>query len=233
MIKAMQNKNEILKEYYEKYFQKLCYSGVQSKGSSYIHRSLEKFWVEKQPKSILEVGAGSGEHFEFIDIGYETKQPQYVAVDLHNRNKNPNLPHNNIDLSWINANVEKLSFRDDLFDRCLATCLFLHLDNPFEAFKELRRVTKSGGEIGIAYPTDPGLMNRAIKSIITKPQAKKIGLKHYDLINSLEHRNHVSGLIKMQNYVFRNDLVKNHYLPFRIPSWNANLLVISHIKVVK
>jgi ubiquinone/menaquinone biosynthesis C-methylase UbiE len=109
----------------------------------------------------------------------------------------------------------------------------LHLDNPFEALKELRRVAKNGGEIVIAYPTDPGLMNRTIKSLITKRQAKKIGLKEYDLINSLEHRNHVSGLLKMQNHIFRNDLIKNHYLPFQIPSWNANLLVISHIKVGK
>jgi ubiquinone/menaquinone biosynthesis C-methylase UbiE len=233
MIGYMENKNEILNNYYENFFHELYYSGVQGKGSSYIHRSLEKYWTNKDPDSILEVGAGTGEHFEFVEIEKVNEPIHYVAVDLNNRDFTTMHTRKKMKLNWVNANVEKLPFQSNLFNRCISTCLFLHLDNPFQAFNELRRVVKNGGEIAIAYPTDPGVMNRSIKSLITKRRAKKIGLRDYDLISSLEHRNHIGGLLKMQNYVFRNDQIKNHYLPFQIPSWNANILVISHIKVVK
>jgi ubiquinone/menaquinone biosynthesis C-methylase UbiE len=228
----MESKKELLKNYYENYFEKLCYSGIQSKGSAYIHKKLENYW-ENTPNSILEVGAGTGEHFDFIRHAKVNKATEYIAVDLNSRKFTRNFDDLDLQLRWLNANVEGLPFKSESFDRCLATCLFLHLDDPFKGFQEIRRVTRNGGEIAIAYPTDPGLLNRTVKKIYTNRKAKKIGLDNVELIGSLEHRNHISGLIKMQNYVFRKDLVQNHFLPFKIHSWNLNILVISHITITK
>ena len=225
----MESKKEILKNYYENYFEKLCYSGIQSKGSSYIHKKLENYW-EYTSNSILAVGAGTGEHFDFIRREKVNKPSEYIAVDLNSRKFTRNFDDLDLGIKWINANVEDLPFKTESFDRCLATCLFLHLDDPFKGFQEIRRVTKNGGEIAIAYPTDPGLLNRTVKKIYTNRKAKNIGLDNVELIGSLEHRNHVSGLLKMQDYVFRKDKVQNHFLPFKIKSWNLSTHLIVNIK---
>ena len=62
----MQTRQEILDNYYQNFFDLLCNSGGQRKGSDFIHRSIEKYWKIKSPKAILEVGGGDGAHIEYI-----------------------------------------------------------------------------------------------------------------------------------------------------------------------
>lgn len=225
----MDSKTRIIRNYYANYFDKIYYSGFGGKGSKYIHKQLEKVWHKKDFSKVLEVGAGICEHLEFVQPGESLKRINYFAVDQEIREMKF-LASPNISLHRIQANVEKLPFNDNHFDRVVATCLFLHLDNPLSAYEELRRVTKVGGEISLAYPTDPGILNRFIKRVYTFRKARRLGANDIKLVSALEHQNHIHGLLSIQEFVFDQDLVKNKFLPFRFPSWNFNILVISHIK---
>ena len=50
-------------------------------------------------------------------------------------------------------------------------------------------------------------------------------------VYSLDHQNHIFGLIEIAKYVFRNDDLSINYLPLKVKSANLNLLVV--LKVVK
>jgi hypothetical protein len=95
---------------------------------------------------------------------------------------------------------------------------------------EMRRVTRKSGEISIGLPTDPGFLNRFIKKTYTFRKAKRLGLENPAFIYSLDHQNHVFGLVEIAKHVFRNDELRIRYLPFRLSSFNFNLLVIINVK---
>jgi hypothetical protein len=91
---------------------------------------------------------------------------------------------------------------------------------------------KIGGEFAIALPTDPGMLNRLIKKIITKPAMCRSGIENPDLIYALDHRNHIKGLLTLLSYRFEKD-VNFYYLPFRVRSWNLNVMVLAKGKKVR
>ena len=231
----MIKKNEIIKNYYDHHFKNLCYTGFQRRGSRFIHKSLEKYWGNASAKYVMEVGAGNGEHLEFVDYTLSNGATNYIALDFRKPTINETQNQsklNKINVIWGQGDIENLPFKNQSFDRVISTCLFLHLDNPLQAYEELKRVTKIKGELCIAYPTDPGLLNRFVKRFYTHRKAKKLGVQDIGLVSALEHRNNIHGLLEIQNHVFKDNLIRNHYLPFGLQSWNFNLLVISHIKII-
>ncbi len=229
----MKNKTQWIDEYYEKYFNDLCNSGIQGKGSSFIHNRIEKYWKNPNPSKILEVGAGDGAHFKYTRIGSRSKV-DLTALDV----RIPSTPFTKLEIgdsalaiSWVQGSVEKIPLGDEIFDRVTSTCLLHHVDDPLAAMLEMRRVATISGEISIGLPTDPGLTNRLIKKLYTYRKARKLGMENPAFVYSLDHQNHIFGLIEIAKYVFRNDDLSINYLPFRVPSANLNLLVV--LKVVK
>lgn len=90
-----------------------------------------------------------------------------------------------------------------------------------------------GGEIAIALPTDPGIANRAIKSLVTYRKLRKNGISDPRLWYAQEHRNPVNNIVAVLRSTFRDSpgpsyRANFHYLPFRIPSWNLSPLCIFH-----
>lgn len=61
-------------------------------------------------------------------------------------------------LTFLQADIYKLSFHDDSFDRCRCVKTFQHLANPRLALRELIRVSKPGGKIITADPDHDLLM---------------------------------------------------------------------------
>lgn len=234
------NRDEIISEYYDKYFESLCNTGVQGRGSSYFHNLIEKYWVNVSPERILEVGAGSGEHLPYLKKLTLNNVETYTLLDIRPESdnfkgflheleiRNPNFEPKKF--QWIQGSVEEIPFPDNCVDRVVSTCLFHHLENPLQAFQELRRVVVTEGEIAIGLPTDPGILNRAIKRLFTYPKAKKIGIKNPQLIYALEHRNHINGLINIAKAVYIEDDFEVHYKPFGIKSWNLNLAAVIKVK---
>ena len=230
---AMKTKSEWIDEYYEKYFNDLCNSGVQGKGSAYIHQQIEKFWTKKNPERILEVGAGDGAHFRFTKFD-ANNTIELTALDVRvpsSAYKHLDFEGKSLSINWVQGTVEKIPLEDETFDRVTSTCLLHHVDDPLAAMLEMRRVTAISGEISIGLPTDPGLANRFIKKIYTYRKARNLGMENPAFVYSLDHQNHIFGLVEIAKHVFQNDEMKIHYLPLRVKSANLNLLVV--LSVIK
>jgi len=224
----MKTKAQWIDEYYEKYFDDLCNSGVQGRGSSYIHQQIEKYWSNADPNKILEVGVGDGAHFEFTKF-HKKSNVELTALDTRppkNAFNKLDFGDRSLSIKWVTGSVESIPLEDGSFDRVTSTCLLHHVDDPLTAMLEMRRVTKISGEISIGLPTDPGLLNRFIKRIYTYKKARKLGMENPAFVYSLDHQNHIFGLIEIAKYVFRNDELCIRYLPFRLKSANLNLLVV-------
>ena len=226
-------KSVILDYYYSEVYKKYLFSrSIQSAGVSYFEKSVEKYWAPKseQVGRILEIGAGSGEHLPFVKTAPSEK---YVCLDLRE----------NIDATWktglkddilktvefVIGDAQNLPFADAFFDRTLSTCLLHHVDDPIQVMLEARRVTKPGGEIAFALPTDPGILNQFIKRFISGPRLKKYSFISPKTIYALEHPNHVAGLLEFSKLVFEDDDLIIHFDPFKLPSWNLNLLCVIHV----
>ena len=128
------------------------YSGLSKVLVDVSHRQLAQFGNIKTCESpvILEIGAGRGEHLKFVKADYS----KYVMTDISEWGKAEieeiiKLDHR---ISFELANIEKLSFPDNTFDRLICTCVLIHVDEPFLALEELKRVTKPGGVISFYMP---------------------------------------------------------------------------------
>lgn len=227
----MIDKKWVLENFYSNYYQKLFYSGISKSGINLIHKNLKGNNDDYEDFKTLEVGAGLGEHYKYL---YSKKiiPKNYVSLDNNFKLNKHRTTSSNSNL-WVNGDVNSLPFKDNVFNKIISTCLFHHLINPITAYEELRRVSKNGCEIKIAYPTDPGILNQFIKYFYTNRKAKKMGIYNIDLVQALEHINSIKNLLTYQKYIFQNDNVKNFYFPFRVKSWNFNLLIISKIKIFK
>jgi hypothetical protein len=94
-----------------------------------------------------------------------------------------------------------------------------------------RRVTVQGGEIAFIIPTDPGVLNQLVKRVVSYPKLRKLTEIRPELFYALDHKNHVGSILELIKFVYSEDHLELHYRPFRIRSWNLNLLVVA--KIVK
>jgi ubiquinone/menaquinone biosynthesis C-methylase UbiE len=132
---------------------------------------------------------------------------------------------------FIQGNAEELPFKSNYFERVTSTCLLHHVTDPLAVLIEARRVTKIGGEIVFIIPTDPGLLNQFVKRTISYRRLRKMTNFRPELILALDHRNHVGALLELCKFVFQKDEMIIDYLPFRIKSWNLNL--IARVRVIR
>jgi SAM-dependent methyltransferase len=223
---------KILEDFYANSYQSYCFGkSVQGIGTAYLERSLEK----KSKRSLrlirqLELGSGSGEHLPYVS---EIPEQEYVCLDLalphtqkHLNNSNPELQKV---VKFVQGNAEVLPFNSNHFEKVTSTCLLHHVDDPLAVLIEARRVVKPGGEIVVVIPTDPGILNQMIKRVISYRRLRKFTIYKPELILALDHRNHVGGLIELCKFVFQNDELQIDYLPFRVKSWNLNLIARVHV----
>ncbi len=205
------------------------YSGFAKFLMNLSHRNLAKFGKKRSAKGakILEIGAGRGEHFLFVRNDFS----EYVMSDVSDWGK--------VQIQEIIAkdsrvrfeiqDVQKIDFPDNSFDQVICSCVLIHVDQPFEALMEMRRVTKQGGVISIYLACDPGVLLRLMRFIVAAPKMKHLEVP-YSLINALSHRNNVGGLIEMSKHVFKSSKISFTYYPFRIRSWNFSTHIILNIE---
>ena len=222
-------KNEILNGYYsEIYHWHLFGKSVQGKGIAYFEKSIEKYWDNSMPDSVLELGGGSGEHFQYISYVPSTR---YDLIDLMppftDEFLNKISPELKAKLNLVIGNAQELPYGDELFDRVFSTCLLHHVDDVLAVLMETRRVSRRNAEILFALPTDPGLLNRLIKKIYSFPRIRKHSRFKPELIYALEHKNHVNGILELIRMVYEQDKINIKYRPFPfLKSWNLNLFVL-------
>jgi ubiquinone/menaquinone biosynthesis C-methylase UbiE len=175
---------------------------------------------------ILEIGSGNGELFKHVNKKFSSYQ--MTDISSWGAEEIRKLIIQDERITFETADVEKLQYENDYFDRILLTCVMAHLTEPFKAAEELRRVTKSSGLISIFVTADPSVLLRIIRKIFVSNKMKKLGIP-YKLWTSIEHRNNPMSLIEIIKYVFKDDVIKIKYYPFRLKSWNLSTHIVIHI----
>lgn len=197
-----------------------------------LHKLIEKPFKSNANLQILEVGANRGEHLPYVNSDYSSyvmtdirPLPDDLALDKVGKNS----PGTGV-IDFQVADVQKLPFENGSFDRSISTCLFHHLDQPMDAFGEIKRVTKTGGMISILIPNDPGILYRSLRGITTLRSAKKEGIyEDAQLIHAIEHRNHYLQLRTLLESQFKKDKISVSSFPFKFRSYNFNALTVFHI----
>ncbi len=113
---------------------------------------------EREGMKILDGGCGDGIHCKLLEdllnrdqiyYGVDISQSALMAARTRIAGDHTH---------FIQADIGKLPFRDSYFDCSFSFGVLAYTDNPFHSFKELVRVTRPGGMIGIwIYPRQSGL----------------------------------------------------------------------------
>lgn len=208
------------------------YSGFSGKLLQLTHKQLASFGnkFQKQQDNVLEIGAGQGEHFPFVNKNFTT----YTMSDISEWGTAEISKILEIDnrVNFDKQDIQALTYPDNSYDRVITTCVIAHVDEPYESFLEVRRVTKNEGTCSFLVSADPSILLRCIRAMLTAPKMKKLG-SPYLLINAISHRNSAGGTIEIAKHVFQQDEVQIKYFPFRVRSWNLSTHIIINVRVNK
>lgn len=224
--------------WYKSNYNRVNATAVQGSLSNRIlHKLIEKPFKSNLNFKILEVGGNTGEHLPFVRSDFASYLISDIRpIDIKSRLTKLLNEIGRNDRGYVDfqlEDVQKLSFENNTFDRVISTCLFHHLDNPIDAFREVRRVTKIGGVISILIPHDPGILYRILRMCTTLRVAKKLGLyKEAQFIHAIEHRNHYLQLKIILESVFHDDKISPDYFPFKLKGYNFNAITVFHIRKI-
>jgi ubiquinone/menaquinone biosynthesis C-methylase UbiE len=119
-----------------------------------IHDELKKLTGEWSSKSVLDVGCGTGrlllrgieeaQHLTGIDLSSEMVKASKQNFFLRNKSNKG---------TFLVGDAYELPFQDRKFDIALSTCVMFLLPEPERGIKEMLRVIKDNGMIGMLNPT--------------------------------------------------------------------------------
>jgi phosphatidylethanolamine/phosphatidyl-N-methylethanolamine N-methyltransferase len=209
-------------KWYKDFYSRINISAdPNSRAFNLIHNFLEKEFCDNDGLNFLEVGANRLEHLPFVKKGWSS----YTAIDLHLPSKEIMQLALDNNVSFIQANVEKLPFTDNFFDRIISTCVLHHVSNPEVAIREMLRVCKPFGKIVILLPNDPGIMYRLIRHFTSVRRARKYGVaEELKIIHAREHRNHFLSLLSQVRAVTGNNVLSVKGWPFSKSIYDINLI---------
>ena len=216
--------SQIQLDFHDNSYPKLTQEGKVGRYHKFSHQFLENTVTSDEYfKVTLEVGAGGGEHFEFVRQNFD----QYFQTDI----RADNTVSKDSRIIKIVCDAKDIPMPNASCDRIIVTCLLHHLDDPMSALFEFRRLLKKGGVLSILIPGDPGFLYRLLRLISSERQLRKLGFKHGKLLHAVEHRNHVQSLIEQVNFIFVKDKVKLKSWPIKLNRiWNFNLLFAFRIE---
>ena len=176
---------DIVRDFYENYYSAVfSKSGMSSKFNALTHKALEsgiqKFRATSKAEieySVLEVGAGKGEHFSYVKKPFD----DYVMLDILPQPKNLSTFK---DAVWVQADICDPKLELGKFDRIISMCVFHHLSEPASAMENIKKSLKSGGVFSLFLPSDPGILNRIVRRLFVTPNAKRLGFEFYELVNA-------------------------------------------------
>lgn len=219
--------HERMAEYSDTVRGRIHASGCFGAANSRMHRALERGLDRSSFAEVLEVGAGDLDHLPHVRHACS----RYVAIDLRPPSSgiDPEAlrPRNVGRLEVVQMDGQALGFDDAAFDRVVATCVLMHMEQPVLALNEWIRVTRPGGRIDLLVPCDPGLVLRLFRWFVNERAAQRFGVsrREYRLLNALDHVSSFARLHELARFVVEDDhdlSLRSRYLPFRIPSWNLN-----------
>lgn len=222
---------DLVKEFYDNYYSRVFSSkGLSSKFNSLTHKAIESRMkstlISNAPDnkySILEIGAGKGEHFRYV----KTPFYKYDMLDIMPE------PSNFLEFGsaeWIQEDICNPKIKLGQYDRIISMCVFHHLAEPIYAMENIKNSLKVGGTFSLFLPSDPGILNRVVRKLFVTPTTKKFGFEYYELVNAREHKNHYWGIKKELEFQFQEFEVSKKYYPFGIPAGNLSLFSVWHFK---
>jgi len=231
----MQNEDKAWIEYREKFSDLYDESNYSSPLQSLVmrasHRLVEKAYAnDSHFERVLEVGAGTGEHVNFVRHKFE----EYTLVDLDQ--KTLDVAKKKLEGSHAGKfefecqEGSELKFDDNTFDRLIATHVLEHIYQPHLVLKEWIRVVKDGGVLSILIPTDPGIAWRLGRHLGPRRNAISHGIA-YDYIMAREHVNSCYNLIAILRHYFPGG--KESWWPLPVPSIDLNLFFSFHAVINK
>lgn len=123
-------------------------AAVYDKILSPVEKTLSKWrrgLLKDAQGKTLEIGVGTGKSFSDYPNGVTITGIDSSENMLKYARKRAN-GHNHIDELLI-MDAERLIFPDNTFDTVVSSCVFCSVHNPIKAFKEIKRVCKSNGNI--------------------------------------------------------------------------------------
>jgi ubiquinone/menaquinone biosynthesis C-methylase UbiE len=222
----------LVSDYYDEKYNKVHTTTTFGQIEARMHKALESPRRRQSYPVLLEVGVGGFEHFDFIEHSWS----RYLAVDIRaprserlenvraqmaeTRGQPPR------SMEFIQADARSLPLPTHSVDRTVATCLLLHLDDPFAALCEWQRVTKPAGVIDALVPCDPGLAVRFFRRALAEPAARRRGVDSstYRLVNAVEHISSFPRVLELARAALEPDRTLSvRFYPFRfLHSWNLN-----------
>lgn len=212
--------------YYDENYSSSAQAFVMNTSHRIVEAPLKNLHFER----VLEIGAGTGKHFEFIKHRFVEYTVSDANLKMLEQAKKNLARYNDPRIKFAQYNGENISVADSSYDRIVAMHVLEHLPNPHLCIKEWLRVVKNGGMISCLIPTDPGLMWRIGRAIGPRRKALRAGL-NYDYIMAREHINSCTNLIAFFEYYFKKSNVC--WWPLKIPTPDLNLFAYINFKVEK
>jgi phosphatidylethanolamine/phosphatidyl-N-methylethanolamine N-methyltransferase len=191
------------------------------------HVLLEKPFDSKHSfAKVLEVGAGSGVHIDFVKHQFNEYWMTDSSTSMLEISSARSVQSSKIRIAQEDAS--NLSFADNSFDRLIASHVLEHLSQPHEVLREWARVVKPGGVISLILPCDPGFLWRFGRKLGPRRRAIANGID-YDYWMAREHINPIQNLVTFIEYYFNT--ISSSWWPLRLPSFDLNLIYVVNIYV--
>ena len=218
-------KKEIFRDLDKKYNSHL-YSGLLGILMKYCHRKLEIYNNKKTNyDKILEIGAGSAPHFNFMKCSYNEyhiAETSDYAEDFHK---------NNPKVKLLKYDGRNLPYQNDTFDRIIISHCLEHILSPEEFILEMMSKLNKGGVLSISLPTDPGIawrLGRLFIRLFTIKKTYQISGEEFNYMNATEHVNSIFNLISIIRFNYKNGY-EEHFYPMRLKMADFNLFYNVHI----
>lgn len=217
--------------YYQEHYEAITNTGLVGMVSKCVHVSMERkpyaslnHSRDTVEATILEVGAGHGQHVQYVPKSYK----KYIQSDFR-RDLLINAPeYPNVSSFPEPVDAQQLPFKDNEFDRLIATCLLIHLNEPEKALSEWGRVVRKAGRITIYVPNECGALLKVAQALTTRRKQKALGIDA-NYLHYSEHRYNYNYLVAIIRKMYGKDVVRRGF-PFIIPSFNLNLWTVITIK---
>lgn len=189
------------------------------------HALLETpFMEETRFDRVVEVGAGSGEHFAHVQHQFG----EYIMTDssevmLKRASDRWRATRPSGVLKFETQDASNLQLKSESVDRVIAAHVLEHIPKPHEVVETWWRVLRPGGVLSLVLPCDPGVMWRLGRALGPRQSAKRAGLD-YDYLMALEHINSIMGLRSILHHKFGSQRFAELWWPLPVASVDLNLI---------
>ncbi len=169
---------------------------------------------------VLEVGAGTGIHLDFVRHSFDDYLVTDINADLLDkaRERHAGDPR---PINYEIADALALPYPDASFDRVVSVYNLEHLPEPHRVLEEWRRVLKPGGVLSVAIPAEGGIPWNLGRHLTTRRSFAREGLD-LDYIIAREHINACYRLVSLLRHYFEDR--DERWYPVRIPTPHLNLV---------